>query len=163
MNAILLQILFALGSGALIAGLAVGIVLTYRGSGVINLAIGGYAMLAGYAFWAFNTNQFGFTVSKWPALILALVFVMAVAALAEIIIFQPLRNQPPLAKLVASLGLLLTMQASMLLAFGTLPQAEPQVLTQKTVAMLGAVVPTNRFIIAGVVIVATVVLAAAYR
>jgi branched-chain amino acid transport system permease protein len=163
MEAILLQILFALGSGALIAGLAVGIVLTYRGSGVINLAIGGYAMLAGYAFWAFNTDQLGFTVSKWPALVLALVFVMAVAALAEIIIFQPLRNSPPLAKLVASLGLLLTMQASMLLAFGTLPQAEPQVLTQKTVAMLGAVVPTNRFIIAGIVIVATVILAAAYR
>ena len=163
MNAILLQILFALGSGALIAGLAVGIVLTYRGSGVINLAIGGYAMLAGYAFWAFNTNQLGFTVSKVPALVLALVFVMAVAALAEIIIFQPLRSSPPLAKLVASLGLLLTMQASMLLAFGTLPQAEPQVLTQKTVAMLGAVVPINRFIIAGIVVVATVILAATYR
>ena len=163
MDAILLQILFALGSGALIAGLAVGVVLTYRGSGVINLAVGGYAMLAGYAFWALNTGQLGFTIAKWPALVLALLFVIAVALLAEIIIFQPLRNSPPLAKLVASLGVLLTMQASMLLAFGTLPQSEPQILTQSTVAMLGAVVPTNRFIIAGIVIVITAILGAVYR
>ena len=48
---------------------------------------------------------------------------MVVAVVAELVIFQPLRNSPPLAKLVASLGLLLTMQASMLLAFGTLPQS----------------------------------------
>jgi len=165
MQQILLQILLGLGSGALIAGLAVGVVITYRGSGIINLAIGGYAMLAGYAFWAFhaNTVHLGGSIPKWPALILALLFVMLVAVLAEIIIFQPLRNSSPLAKLVASLGLLLTMQASMLLAFGTLPQSAPQILTQKTVAMLGAVVPINRFIIAGIVIVVTVVVAAAYR
>src|ERR1700744_1085424 len=125
MDAILLQILFALGSGALIAGLAVGIVVTYRGSGVINIAIGGYAMVAGYAFWALNTGQLGFTISKWPALVIALVFVTAVSVAFELIVFQPLRNSPPLAKLVASLGILLTMQASMLLAFGTLPQPEP--------------------------------------
>ncbi|HEY2656933.1 MAG TPA: ATP-binding cassette domain-containing protein [Solirubrobacteraceae bacterium] len=163
MEAILLQVLLALGSGALIAGLAVGVVLIYRGSGIINLAIGGYAMLAGYAFWALGTGQLGFTISKWPALVMVLLFVMAVAALAEVIIFQPLRNSPPLAKLVASLGLLLTMQASMLLAFGTLPQSEPQVLTQSTVEVFGAAVGINRFIIAGIVIVATAILAASYR
>ena len=50
--------------------------LTYRGSGIINLAAGGYAMLAGYAFWALNTGELGFTVSKAPALVIALVFVM---------------------------------------------------------------------------------------
>ncbi len=165
MQQILLFILLGLGSGALIAGLAVGVVITYRGSGIINLAIGGYAMLAGYAFWAFNTNavHLGFSVPKWPALILALMFVVLVAVVAELVIFQPLRNSPPLAKLVASLGLLLTMQASMLLAFGTLPQSAPQILGQKTVAMLGAVVPINRFIIAGIVVVATGGLVAAYR
>jgi branched-chain amino acid transport system permease protein len=32
--------LSGLGSGALIAGLALGVVLTYRGSGIINLATG---------------------------------------------------------------------------------------------------------------------------
>src|SRR5215471_20183757 len=134
MQQILLQILLGLGSGALIAGIAVGVVITYRGSGIINLAIGGYAMIAGYAFWAFHTNavHLSWRIPKWPALILALAFVVLIAVLAELIIFQPLRNASPLAKLVASLGLLLTMQASMLLAFGTLPQSAPQVLPLNT-------------------------------
>ena len=52
MQQILLFSLLGLGSGALIAGIALGVVLTYRGSGIINLATGGVAMVAGYAFWA---------------------------------------------------------------------------------------------------------------
>ena len=51
MQQILLFILLGLGSGALIAAIALGVVVSYRGSGVINLATGGVAMLAGYAFW----------------------------------------------------------------------------------------------------------------
>ena len=47
MQQILLFTLLGLGSGALVAGIALGVVLTYRGSGVINLATGGMAMLGG--------------------------------------------------------------------------------------------------------------------
>ena len=56
MQQILLFSLLGLGSGALIAGIALGVVLTYRGSGIINLATGGMAMLAGYAFWALRVH-----------------------------------------------------------------------------------------------------------
>jgi hypothetical protein len=44
MKQILLFILLGLGPGALIAGIALGVVLTYRGAGVVNLATGGIAM-----------------------------------------------------------------------------------------------------------------------
>jgi len=54
---ILLFILLGLGSGALIAGIALAVVLTYRGSGVINLSTGAIAMLGGYAFWALNAGK----------------------------------------------------------------------------------------------------------
>jgi branched-chain amino acid transport system permease protein len=160
---VLLFILLGLGSGALIAGLAVGVVVSYRGSGIINLALGGYAMLAGYAFWAFNTGQLGFTISKWPALIASLAFLELVVAAIELGLFRPLRNSAPLGKMVASLGVLLTLQASMLLAFTTLPHLEPQVMPQQTVTLLGGVVPIDRFILSGIVIVAAAVIAAAYK
>jgi branched-chain amino acid transport system permease protein len=39
--------LLGLGTGALIAGIGLGVVLTYRGSGVINVATGAEAMAAG--------------------------------------------------------------------------------------------------------------------
>jgi branched-chain amino acid transport system permease protein len=160
---VILFILLGLGSGALIAGIAVGVVVIYRGSGIINLAIGGYAMLAGYAFWALNTGQLGFTLAKAPALIVALVFLLLVVGAIELGLFRPLRNSAPLGKMVASLGVLLTLQAAMLLAFTTLPHLEPQVLPQQTVRMLGGVVPVDRFILSGIVIVAVAAIAAAYK
>ena len=71
MQQILLFSLLGLGSGALIAGIALGVVLTYRGSGIINLATGGMAMFAGYAFWALTTDLLH--LSTVPALLISLV------------------------------------------------------------------------------------------
>src|SRR5262252_233 len=159
---ILLFILLGLGSGALIAGIALGVVLSYRGSGVINLSTGAIAMLGGYAFWALNTGKIA-SLPTAVALPLALVFVAAFGALTEFVVYRPLRNSAPLAKLVASLGVLLVAQASMLLAFGITPQPAPGILPTTTVHLLGAVVPVNRFILTGIVIVAAAALAAAYR
>ncbi|HEY7967056.1 MAG TPA: ATP-binding cassette domain-containing protein [Solirubrobacteraceae bacterium] len=163
MDQVILFILLGLGSGALIAGIAVGVVVVYRGSGIINLALGGYAMLAGYAFWGFNTGQLGFTLGKVASLIASLVFLELVVVAIELGLFRPLRNSPPLGKMVASLGVLLTLQAAMLLAFTTLPHLEPQVLPQSTIQILGGAVPIDRFIVTGIVIVAAGVIAAAYK
>ena len=161
MQQILLFSLLGLGSGALIAGIALGVVLTYRGSGIINLATGGMAMFAGYAFWALTTDLLH--LSTVPALLISMVIVLAVGAAIEFVAFRPLRTAPPLAKLVSSLGVLLVLQASMLLAFGTTQQPEPNVLPQNTVKLLGAVIPVDRFILTGIVIVLAAALAALYR
>jgi branched-chain amino acid transport system permease protein len=159
---ILLFILLGLGSGALIAGIALGVVLTYRGSGIINLATGAIAMLAGYAFWALSTGRLA-ALPTGLAVAISLVFVVIVGAAVELVVFRPLRNASPLAKLVASLGVLLVAQASMLLAFGITAQPAPNVLPQNTVGMFGAVIPVDRFILTGMVIVAAAGLAALYR
>ncbi|HEX6473035.1 MAG TPA: ATP-binding cassette domain-containing protein [Streptosporangiaceae bacterium] len=163
MQQILLFILLGLGSGALIAAIALGVVVTYRGSGIINLATGGVAMLAGYAFWSLRSGEFGPRLGTAPALAISLVFVLAVGAAIELVAFRPLRTAAPLAKLVSSLAVLLVAQASMLLAFGTTQKPAPQVLPQRTVALLGAAVPVDRFIIAGLVIALAAGLAALYR
>jgi branched-chain amino acid transport system permease protein len=159
---ILLFILLGLGSGALIAGIALGVVLSYRGSGLINLSTGAMAMLGGYAFWALNAGRIA-SLPTAAALLLALVFVAAVGALTEFAVYRPLRNSAPLAKLVASLGVLLVAQASMLLAFGITPQPAPGILPTNIVHIFGAVVPIDRFILTGLVIVAAAALAAAYK
>ena len=66
MDQVLLFALLGLGSGALIAGIALGVVLTYRGSGIINLAVGAVAMVAGYAFWSLRTGFFGPELATAP-------------------------------------------------------------------------------------------------
>jgi branched-chain amino acid transport system permease protein len=159
---ILLFVLLGLGSGALIAGIALGVVLTYRGSGIINLSTGGMAMLGGYAYWSLNTGKIA-SLPTAAALPLSLLFVVVVGAVTEFVVYRPLRNSAPLAKLVASLGVLLVAQAAMLLAFGITDQPEPSILPQNDVHMLGAVVPVDRFILTGMVVVAAAVLAALYK
>jgi branched-chain amino acid transport system permease protein len=159
---ILLSILLGLGSGALIAGVALAVVLTYRGSGIINLSTGAIAMLGGYAFWALNGGKLA-ALPIWVAVLLGLVFVLVVGALTEFAVYRPLRNSAPLAKLVASLGVLLIAQASMLLAFGVTPQPAASILPQNSVHLLGGVVVVDRFILTGIVVVAAAVLAAVYK
>ena len=76
MNEILLFLLLGLGTGATIAAIAVGIVVTYRGSGFINLAAGAIAMLAGFSFWALRTGELGFTLATPLAVALTYVVVI---------------------------------------------------------------------------------------
>jgi branched-chain amino acid transport system permease protein len=164
MTQILLFILLGLGPGALIAAISLGVVLTYRGSGVINLATGGVAMVGGYAYWALKTGQVaGVQMGTAPALVCSLVIVLIFGVLVEFIAFRPLRNAAPLAKLVSSLGVLLIAQAMVLLAFGNTPQPEPTILPQSIVHILGAVIPVDRFILTGIVIAMAAALAATYR
>ncbi|HEY7486680.1 MAG TPA: ABC transporter permease [Streptosporangiaceae bacterium] len=163
MDVILLFALLGLGTGALIAGIALGVVLTYRGSGIINLATGAVAMVAGYAYWSLNTGFFGFRLGTPLAFAGALLAAALTGVLIEVVAFRPLRTASPLAKLAASLGVLLILQAAMVLGFGTNAKAQPSMLPDDTVQVLGVTVPVNRFILAGLVVVIAVVLAAAYR
>jgi branched-chain amino acid transport system permease protein len=158
----LLFVMLGLGSGALIAGLALGVVVTYRGSGVINLSTGAIAMLGGYAFWSLNSGKFA-ALPKGVALLLGLLFVLVVAVAAELAVYRPLRSSSPLAKLVASLGVLLIAQSSMLLAFGITAQPAATILPTTPIHMLGSVITADRFIVCGIVVVAAAVLAALYR
>jgi branched-chain amino acid transport system permease protein len=159
---ILLFILLGLGSGALIAGISLGVVATYRGAGFINLSTGAIAMLGGYAFWSLTSGKIA-SLPYAVALPLALIFVLAVATLLEFAVYRPLRNTSPLARMVASLGVLLILQSSMLLAFGVTQQAAPSVLPTTLVHLLGSGITLDRFLLTAIVVAATIVLAAAYK
>ena len=163
MREIALFALLGLGSGALIAGIALAVVLTYRGSGIINLATGGVAMLAGYSFWALKTGELGIRFDTPTSLLFTLAFTLFVGVLIELIVFRPLRNAAPLAKLVSSLGVLLVAQASMLIAFGTTQKPQPSILPSSTVTVFETTVPADRFILAGIVIGIALALWALYR
>ena len=162
MQDILLFALLGLGSGALIAGIAVAIVLMYRGSGIINLATGGIAMLSGYCFWSLREGEIA-SMGTAPALIITLIFTLLVGVAMELVAFRPLRNAAPLAKLVASLGVLLIAQASMLLAFGSTQKPQPSILPSDVVTVFDVNVPVDRFILVGIIIAITIGLVALYR
>ena len=163
MQNVILYAALGLGAGALIASIALGVVLVYRGSGVINVAMGAIAMTGAYLFWSFRTGYFGFTLSAAPGFVLTLVCMAGLGLLVELTIFRPLRNTAPLAKLAASLGLLLVLQAGAIVVFGDTSKSPPSILPTGTVKFFGRVVPEDRFWLAGIVIVVAAALAALYR
>jgi branched-subunit amino acid ABC-type transport system permease component len=165
--------LLGVGVGALIAGIALGVVLFYRGSGVINLATGAIAMFAGFTYYTLRSGTFGggeirelhfSPLGTGTALVVTFAIIIAFAVLMELLAFRPLQAASPLAKLAASLGVLLTLQAAALVAFGDTPKPQPPVLPQnRQVEILGASVGLDRLLMAGIVVAAAVVLAALYR
>jgi branched-chain amino acid transport system permease protein len=160
---ILLFAILGLGAGSLIAGVAVAVVLTYRGSGIINLSTGAIAMLAGYSYWSLKTGTYGMHVPTAPALVITAIFLLGVGLLTEYAVYRPLRTAAPLAKLAASLGVLLVAQAAVSLAFGIGTKPQPPVLPGGTVSVFGSNVPIDRFILPAIILLATLVLSLVYK
>ena len=90
--------------GCVFALVAVGLVLTYKTSGVFNLAFGAQAFVAAVLYYELRVRN------HWPTLVALAVVVFVVSPLIGLIlefaIFRHLRTASPIAKLVASLGLL---------------------------------------------------------
>jgi branched-chain amino acid transport system permease protein len=163
MQNLLLFSLLGLASGAMIASIALGVVLSWRASGTINIAAGAVVMVAGYLFWCLRTGHFGPALTTAPALIITLVLMAVLAVVVELVAVRPLRSASPLARLVASVGVLLLMQALVQLVFGTAPLDSPRVLTGQVVHVFGVTVPVAQFILAGVVVALTALLSVLYR
>ncbi len=198
MTPYLVAILLSVGAGALYASLAEGLLLTYRGSGVINFSHGAIAMYGAYFYAQLRqTGQilvpplpnpfvivqgigriFGAHVKgpRIPTLIslggpqgtLVSLLISVIAGglaglLLYVVVFRPLRHAPPLAGVVASAGIMLTLQAVVVLRFGSQPVNVPAILTSRTVTILNERIPENRLILAGIAILLTAGLYALYR
>ncbi len=102
-----------LGLGAMYALAGQGIVVIYRGSGVINFAQGAIGTAAAYLAWELQK-------AGWP---FGLAFVAGVALSAvlgvamQIMVMRPLRRASSLVRLVATLGVLVLLQALLTLRY----------------------------------------------
>jgi branched-chain amino acid transport system permease protein len=162
------------GSGALIAALALGVVVVYRGSGVINVATGAMAMYASYVFNSLNTKgqllllawrvDLGSPWSFAPALIAAMVISAGLSAGYYFAIFGPLRNASPVSRLVASVGLLLVLQAVIIVSYGADPIPASATTTMAAIKLPWKLVfPVAPMILSIVVIAVGATLWAVYR
>lgn len=148
-------LLLGTGAGAVYAALGLGLVLTYRASGVVNLAHGAMAMYATYLFAELRGSG---AMATAPAMALAVSAAGGFSAAAYAVVFRPLRSSPPLAGVVASVGLTVALQALAVLQFGTANRSVQGVLPARPVEVAGAVVPSDRLLLGGLVVVVAVAL-----
>ena len=89
-------------SGGVMALIALSFVLIYKGTGVVNFAVGEVMMLGAYLYYA-GTTAFG--LPPWIAFALALVCIGVLATLVERAVLRPLSGQPAVAVLMATIGM----------------------------------------------------------
>ena len=164
--------------------------LTYRASNVVNLAHAAMGMYGAYVYYGLRNFQLASTqtggnlilpiiglpthvhVLDRPTAAAALAIAVVVAALlgafVYAIAFRPLRTAPPLARVVASLGVFLYLQSVMNLRVeengaGASSFEIRSLLPTGGVHIGDAVVPTASFVLAGIAVVTAVVLALVFR
>ena len=122
-------------SGGLLALIALGFVLIYKGTGVINFAMGEFMMLG--AYFVFTAH----VLWKLPlpvALGLALAAVALCAALVERMVLRPLAGQPVISVLMATIGLGSVLHGGVDAIWGGQNHEMPQLLP-RTPLLLGEV------------------------
>jgi ABC-type branched-subunit amino acid transport system ATPase component/branched-subunit amino acid ABC-type transport system permease component len=152
--------ILGLGAGALYALAAIGLVLVFRGSRVVNFAQGAVGMVAAYVFYEIHTVS---GLSVWISIPAGLLASGALGALFNFLVIRQMREASALAKIVATLALLVTIQEIIALLFGPTPRIVDSSLPTNSVKIFGILVGEDRLWIFGIVIVLTVVLWAIYK
>src|SRR4051812_6718036 len=124
-------LLLGIGAGAIYAAIALGLLMTYRSSGVVNFAHGAAAMYGAYVFVGLRVDgdlllplpgaagrvhlhQLGGTA----AAVIAIAATSALELAVYYVVSRPLRDAPPLSRLLASVGIMVALQAVVTLQFG---------------------------------------------
>jgi ABC-type branched-subunit amino acid transport system ATPase component/ABC-type branched-subunit amino acid transport system permease subunit len=151
----------AIGPGAMLGLLALGLVLVYRGTGVLNLSHASLAALGGYLYWDVGTER---------ELPLVLAFVIAVLGagiagiLIQLLVMRPLRGASPLTQLIATIGVLIVVQSSLLLVYGSTGRNVESMLPTGPVELWdGKSVGIDRLLLVVIAVVVTAALWALYK
>lgn len=161
MEEVLRFALIGLGLGSMYALASQGLVLIYRGSGVLNFAQGAVGMLGAYAYYEARTT---FNLPFIVAALVGIVFSGAIGTLVQVTIMRRLKNASPLARITATLGILLTVQSVAVLRYGGRATFVAPELPQNVLHISGTIVlPWDRVIMVAVAVVLTIVLWSVYK
>jgi branched-chain amino acid transport system permease protein len=89
-------------SGGVTALIALSFVLIYKGTGVVNFAVGEVMMLGAYIYYAGSVT---FGLAPWIAFVVALGTLGLLAVLVERLVLRPLSGQATVAVLMATIGM----------------------------------------------------------
>jgi len=169
-------LLAGLGNGGVFAALALALVLTYRSSGVVNFATGAIALYTAYTYsWLREGKllvllpglpkevELGYALDLVPAVLVSLGVAAGLGALLYGVVFRPLRQASPLARAVASLGVLVVMQGLMVNRVGSAPVSVDAIFPASRWRWGSVTVLLDRAYLALAVVLLTVALAVLYR
>ena len=161
MNEVIRFALLGLGVGALYAFASQGLIVIYRGTGVLNFSLGATAIAGVFMQWELQ-NEHG-----WPFLASAIAGIAWSAFLGVLthwVIMRPLRRSSSLVRVIATLGVLITIQAAVVIRYGSNPrQVESWLPTDRVTLWSDVGITLDRVILLGIGSVSALCLWLLYR
>jgi branched-chain amino acid transport system permease protein len=143
-----------LANGAILALAALGFVIIFKATGVINFAQGYFLLVGAYLVWA-GIVQFGL---PWVfAVVVALVVAILIGVTTERLVLRPLVGESVISVIMVTVGLSILLQGAVQFIWGTEPRPMPTFIPRGTVDVLGAPVSLTRIwavVLAGAVLAA---------
>ncbi|PPJ25731.1 ABC transporter [Nocardia nova] len=165
-----------LGNGAVYAALGLALVMTFRSSGVVNFSTGAVALYVAYTYGMLRKGELlnpipgmaksvhlGGRLGLWPAMAISLAIAAVLGIAIYAIVFRPLRTAPPVAKAVASIGVMLFVQALLAVRVGTTPVSVKAILPTGALTLGDARIPADRVWFAAVILALALVLTLSFR
>lgn len=141
MSTFVTLLIIGLSEGAILALAALGFVLIYKATGVINFAQGEFLLIGAYSFYT------AFVVMQLPivlALLVGVLVTVIVGVVVERFILRPMVGQAHISIIMVTIGLASVLSAIVQMFFGTNPRSMPPILPRGSVDILGGSVPVNR-------------------
>jgi branched-subunit amino acid ABC-type transport system permease component len=155
MSQVLQLALLGLGAAGIYVILAQGLIVIFRGSGILNLAHAGYATIGAYVFNGLHVTR---AWSTAPAFIASVAIVAALGLATDQLIMRRLRGASALARVIATLGVLLILQALAMIIWGQNLIVVGPLLPQNPVSLLGTTVTSEQFWLLAIAVATTVIL-----
>lgn len=142
-----------IATGSIYGLAAMGLVLTYKTSGIFNFAHGAIAALAAFAYYELHIGQ----GLPWPiALALAVVVLPPVIAVVLERITRALAGGTAMTKIAATVGLQLALVSALLAHYGRIGLKFPAFLPTATVDVFGVLVGADQLISTGIALAGAV-------
>ena len=147
-------------AGAIYALIALGFVVVYKASRVINFALGEWLML-GALLVAAGLNALALGLAA--ALIVACAGMIAFAAAFNQLVLRRLAGRPVVSLLMVTLGLAALMRGSAAVLFRGIPSVIPLPIPQRTLEVGGLFLSTDKLVAAAVAAISVAVVTAVFR
>ncbi len=145
--------LLGLGLGALYALASQGLLVIYRGSGVLSFAHGAVGMVGAYVHWELKVKHGLPAPVAWVA---AVAVCALLGAAAHLGVMRQLKRASPLARIVATLGMLILITSFAVIRYGARVTPLRSELPETPIHMAGMVISVDRFLLFGIAVVLTI-------
>jgi branched-chain amino acid transport system permease protein len=150
MSSFPILLIYGLSDGAVLALAALGFVLIYKATRVINFAQGEFLLIGAYTFYA----AFVLLALPWTlSIVLAVAFAICLGIAVERFVLRPMVGEDAMRVIMVTVGLSAFLKATVQMFFGTAVREMPPVLPNQAVSILGGQVPMSRLSVIGVALV----------